>query len=379
MYLINKDNNRLVKLESKTFSELGFRERENLQEWIANEPTVLGEELLIIQKEFDGFSDTRERLDLLALDKDGNLVVIENKLDDSGKDVTWQALKYASYCSSLSKEDVRKIYQEYLIKEGKNGNAEEKLAEFFDNTDYEELVINRGLSQRIVLIAANFRKEVTSTVLWLSNYNIRIQCFKVKPYKLSDELFLDVEQIIPMKDTEDYVIKMAEKALDDQEAETKQKSSDVLKIEFWNLLLPEINKKNTLFQNIHSLSSSWISAGSGVAGVPFNFVISRTYARVEMYIDNGNKDENEFIFDYLYKNKNDIEQKFNSLLIWEKLEDKRACRVKFQESYNCFNKEEWERIIDFLVDAMVRFENASKEHLTKANVLLKKRRSEGAK
>jgi len=38
---------------------------------------------LIIQKEFDGFNDTRERLDLLALDKEGNIVIIENKLDDT--------------------------------------------------------------------------------------------------------------------------------------------------------------------------------------------------------------------------------------------------------------------------------------------------------
>jgi RecB family endonuclease NucS len=62
---------------------------------------------LIIQKEFDGFNDTKERLDLLALDKQGNLVIIENKLDDSGKDVTWQVIKYASlggknYLSILS-------------------------------------------------------------------------------------------------------------------------------------------------------------------------------------------------------------------------------------------------------------------------------------
>ena len=70
---------------------------------MAHEPSALGEELLIIQKEFDGFDDTRERLDLLALDKDGNLVIIENKLDDSGRDVVWQALKYASYCASLTK------------------------------------------------------------------------------------------------------------------------------------------------------------------------------------------------------------------------------------------------------------------------------------
>lgn len=53
-----------------------------MQEWIANNPESLDEELLIIQKEFDGFNDTNERLDLLALDKQGNLVVIENKLDD---------------------------------------------------------------------------------------------------------------------------------------------------------------------------------------------------------------------------------------------------------------------------------------------------------
>lgn len=90
----------------------------------------MGEELLIIQKEFDGFSDTRERLDLLALDldKDGNLVVIENKLDDSGRNVTWQAIKYASYCSSLTKQDVIDIYQKYL---GETASAEESLSDFF--------------------------------------------------------------------------------------------------------------------------------------------------------------------------------------------------------------------------------------------------------
>ena len=66
-------------------------------------PRVLGEDLLIIQKEFYGFADTRERLDLLALDKEGRLVVVENKLDDSGRDVVWQALKYVAFCSSLKK------------------------------------------------------------------------------------------------------------------------------------------------------------------------------------------------------------------------------------------------------------------------------------
>ena len=58
MYQINKETNNITRLEQKKFSELGFREREHLQEWIAKNPDALGEELLIIQKEFDGFNDT---------------------------------------------------------------------------------------------------------------------------------------------------------------------------------------------------------------------------------------------------------------------------------------------------------------------------------
>ena len=60
------------------------------------------------------------------------------------------------------------------------------------------LEINKGLSQRIILIAANFRREVTSTVLWLLNYRVRLQCFKVTPYTMGEQLLLNFEQIIPM-------------------------------------------------------------------------------------------------------------------------------------------------------------------------------------
>ena len=112
MYKIDRPSNSLQSLQEVSFSSLGFREREHLQEWLAKNPQVLtkkedtGDELLIIQKEFAGFDETRERLDLLAIDKKGNLVIIENKLDDSGRDVVWQALKCAGYCANLRLESV---------------------------------------------------------------------------------------------------------------------------------------------------------------------------------------------------------------------------------------------------------------------------------
>jgi RecB family endonuclease NucS len=113
MYIVR--NNACEKLSTKKFTDYEFKERDNLQEWIAKEPNMLGEDLLIIQKEFAGFDKTKERLDLLALDKNSNLVIIENKLDNSGKDVVWQSLKYASYCSTLSNDNIIEIYQKMII------------------------------------------------------------------------------------------------------------------------------------------------------------------------------------------------------------------------------------------------------------------------
>lgn len=258
MYQIDKKTNRIKKMETITFSDLGFRERENLQEWIANNPECLGEELLIIQKEFDGFNDTNERLDLLAVDKQGNIVVIENKLDDTGRDVTWQVLKYASYCSTLSKDQIAKIYQDFLNKKSVKENAEENLMEFFNKGDFAEISLNSGQTQRIIMVAGSFRKEVTSTVLWLMNYKLRIQCFKAEPFKLDDKLFINFEQIIPMKEAEDYVISMANKTQEDISEQEVTKTRHLIRMEFWKEFLIELNKKPNTFQNISPSKDNWI-------------------------------------------------------------------------------------------------------------------------
>ncbi|MGR3434644.1 MAG: hypothetical protein ACU0CO_07120 [Shimia sp.] len=97
MFQVDRPASCLRRLDRTSFAEAGFIERGHLQEWLAADPaalgSVLGDDLLVIQKEFDGFDGTRERLDLLALDRQGQLVVIESKLDDSGHEVVWQALK----------------------------------------------------------------------------------------------------------------------------------------------------------------------------------------------------------------------------------------------------------------------------------------------
>ena len=372
MYIIDREKNRISKLKQKSFSELKISERDYLQEWIANNPTSLGEELLIIQKEFSGFSETNERLDLLALDKLGNLVIIENKLDDSGKDVTWQGIKYASYCASLTKQDILKIYQEFL---GTSAIAHDKVSEFFDNRDISEILLNQGLnSQRLILVAANFRKEVTSSVLWLMNFKIRLQCFKVTPFELNEQLFLNVEQILPTKDTEDFAISIATKAQEEIEVQETLKNRHHIRLQFWEQFINASNQKNNLFANNSPSKESWIGKGIGMSGVNLNIGISGNYCRSEVYINKGDKDFNKEIFDFFFNQKEKIETEIGREVTWERMDDNKTSRIKLELSgVSYFEENDWNRMNEFLIETSILMEKAFKNPIKKLNNELKNR------
>jgi len=247
MLIIDKeDKSKATKVEAGRFCDLELTERNHLQEWIEANPEILGEDLLIISKEFAGWEGTNERLDLLAIDKDGKLVIIENKRDDSGRDVVWQALKYASYCASLTKENIHNIYQKYL-KGGVDSTAvaSEEIAKFLEE-DYEKINLNPELGQRIILVAANFPKEVTTTVLWLSKYNLNISCVKVTPYEHEGQIYVDSKVILPLQDVGDWQIKMNEKRMDEivrkEQTTTRERRGKIKKEILYKYFIPAIRE-----------------------------------------------------------------------------------------------------------------------------------------
>lgn len=363
MFLIDKEKNEAISISKKTFQELEFKERKHLQEWISKNTDILGERLLIIQKEFSGFDDTKERLDLLALDESGNLVIIENKLDDSGRDVVWQALKYASYCSSLTKNDIKDIFQKYLDAQGEKEHSEKLICDFLETEDFSEIELNSD-DQRIIMIAANFRKEVTSTAMWLLDHNIKIKCIKVTPYELNGQVLLDTEQIIPIVDAEDYLIKIANKKQEELINREKKQTRHTIRVEFWTQLLQEMNEKSDLFKNISPSKDNCIGCGSGYSGLAYNFVITSNYARIELWINKGAQEDNKEIFDSIYKFKGEIESSFGDQLDWQRRDDGKGSRIAYWlRDVNVFNEEDWPEMINFLTSNMVKFEIAMKKVL----------------
>ena len=372
MFRVDLSGNRILRLDRKRFADFGLRERTHLQQWMADTPDALGEELLIIQQEFDGFADTRERLDLLALDKSGQLVIIENKLDDTGRDVVWQALKYAAYCSTLKKAQVLDIFQRYLDRHGDGGDAETKISEFLDEDSLDEVVLNAGTDQRIIFIAANFRREVTASVLWLLDHRVRAQCFRVIPYGYGEELFIDVQQIIPTPEAEDFMISMAEKEDEEESVGGAQRLRHEMRLAFWELTLEALSKQGvSLYQNISPSKDYWLNAGTGVSGCAYSLHFLRTEARVVLDLHRRNKEENKWLFDRLEAQREQLERDFGGTLQWRRMDDRKSSRIDLSRSFDSYNRDMWPEIAKWLAEHVGRLESAFKPRLQRLNRELK--------
>jgi hypothetical protein len=364
MYEIDKKHNLVLPLQKRTFSELGFRERDHLQEWIAKNPEILGEELLIIQKEFDGWTETRERIDLLAIDKNGMVVVIENKLDDSGKDVAWQAMKYAAYCSSLSKTNILDVFQTHLNNSSEKKNARDILCDFLDFSDFEEVVLNEGFNQRIILVGARFRPEVTSTCLWLINHNIDVRCIRVVPYGQDERLFLNVEQIIPPPEAEEFMVKIGSKEVEEKSSKGTSRRSHKLRLAFFTKLLESLTSSAAkTYANRSPGTDHWLSGSTGISGVHYSFSLLQTAIRVELAMQRSSGDENKFIFDKLILKKDKIQSEFGEELAWTRLEDKKASRIIFEIPFDSYDESNWEEAINWMNDKMNLLISAVQPHL----------------
>ncbi len=371
MFRVDLKENRLSHLPKKSFTELKLREREHLQEWLANQPDALGEELLIIQKEFAGFDKTHERLDLLALDKDGNLVVIENKLDDSGRDVTWQALKYTAYVSGLTKTDIVDIYQQYLDRHVGGGNAADRICEFMEMEveELEEKVLNPGNDQRMIFVAAKFRPEVTATILWLLSRGIRAHCFKATPYAFGDELMLDIQQIIPPPEAADYMIRISNKDNEEKARQnTTQEKRRKRRLDFWEAVLERLRVDGiTLYQNKSPTKDYWLSAGSGMGSCPYRMIFTRGEARVVISLERSKASENKWLYDQLYSQKDAIEAEFGAELIWQRIDDKKDSSIVYVKSFDSFNREVWPEMIGWFATRIQKLEATFSERLSRLN------------
>lgn len=167
----------------------------HLEEWIEKDVTILGEPLLIIGKQVT-IEDVKDRLDLLALDPQGNSVIIELKRGKLRDPVDMQGARYASYIASWKFEDFEKQASLY--------NSD--VNDFNFNSTYERFCQDSGVDeipdlnqeQRIILLGSEVKDKLGSVALWLREHGVDIKVIEVNVYKEKGSFFLQPKMIVPL-------------------------------------------------------------------------------------------------------------------------------------------------------------------------------------
>jgi hypothetical protein len=117
-----------------------------------------------------------------------------------------QALRYAAMVSTMTFDRVVDIYERYSNLD--RNIAERKLRELLGWEEGSGKEAEFPNDIRIVLASADFDREITNTVMWLNQRDLDIRCVRMKPYQLGDSILLDIEQIIPLPEAQDYQVRL---------------------------------------------------------------------------------------------------------------------------------------------------------------------------
>lgn len=288
MYRLNRERNLLEEITETTFYESNLKERQHIEEWLRKNPEIMGEELLIIGHEYDDF-ENNERIDLLAIDKEGNLVVIEVKRDNSGISVDFQALKYVSYMSRRTLKEIIEIYSKYIDDNSLQLDPIQEIMEFL-NVDDESLLndmINN--TQRIIIIGKELDKRVLSVCAWLYENGINVKCISIKPYKYNEEIFIDTNQIIPPEKIEEYYINKKSRT------SNQEIKSDNKVIKFLSSIVENINSMSNL--NIKYPGKRYYLGAYNIKNANISFCISysKRNAVASISVESSKKDATDIL------------------------------------------------------------------------------------
>lgn len=302
------------KLERVPLREVWEHEAYDFTQWLQENIDVLNMALDMNLVNVD-----RERaagsfsIDLVAEDEGGGTVIIENQLERSNHDHLGKIITYLT-----------------------------------------------GMSAKAAIwIVSDPRPEHVAAIAWLNeSSSADFYMVKVEAVRIGDSPAAPLFTVIvgPSEETKNL-------------GQTKKEIAERYGIRkrWWSMLIERSSKVNKLHAHITPGEYSWIGASTGIRGLNLNYVVTQDTCAAELYIDRG-KDteaENKSIFDQLFAHKSEIDAAFGESLKWERLEGKRACRIRHTQSGGGYrsSEDQWPSVQDAIIMDMDRLEKALRPHL----------------
>lgn len=152
-----------------------------IQSWMEHNPQAITDDggLLIIGREVT--TDLGASIDLLGVDRVGNVAVVELKRGQTPRETLAQALEYTAFVSTLGSDALGSLYRGYSGDDGITLASAHR--EFFDLSDEDTVAFNT--EQRIVLVATDVAPAVHASAEYLNRRGLRVTCLEFGYFRTS--------------------------------------------------------------------------------------------------------------------------------------------------------------------------------------------------
>ncbi len=204
MLKVDPATKELLPVASTTLTQSNILERAHLQEsiirsWDAFISELGFEELFLIGSEIVPHESCRDRIDLLALSREGTPIIFELKRHRD----RLQLLQAISYAAMVAKWDAARFRRALGTKSDEDS---EELKSLLDDEAFE-----LGTPE-IVLIAESFEPEAILAAEWLTQFGVPISAFSISAVEHRADTLISIDQRFPLPGVDDVYVRRTKSA-----------------------------------------------------------------------------------------------------------------------------------------------------------------------
>lgn len=190
---------------------------------------------------------------------------------------------------------------------------------------------------------------------------------RASPHILNSQLLVDIQQIIPVPEASEYMVRLSRKDAEIKVIKERENSLGQLRIAYWTQLLEDFqNRGFDLFRNVNPVGAGWRSAGATIAQCHYNLIFAQKELRVELEFATSNIEHNKKLFDFFYARKTHIEQSCGLQLHWRRSDNQKLSKIVISTAVDGYNKEKWSAYIQWHFEHVQKFEGVFKTYMKDA-------------
>lgn len=166
--------------------ETSLDREDELEEILMKNIHILAENWLVIGRQVP--TKYGKRLDLLAIDNNGSLIILELKRERTARETVAQGIDYASWVRTLTSSDVSQIFEDYDKKYLKSGKTLD--AAFHEKFGFKLEDENVNTSHQIIIVASDLDTSTERIISYLDSSNVPINFVSFKILAINDEKYL---------------------------------------------------------------------------------------------------------------------------------------------------------------------------------------------